>query len=125
MTKDELFKLSDVEINRLISEKVMGYTLDSHHTHWITPSGLNVFSFLPFNDMNDAWQVVLHFMNRGYSPNLLNDDDGHWALSFTGISDIPPTRITGWIDDPRLWRDEASQAICLAALSNMLDLQDM
>ena len=67
-------------------------------------------------DIAAAWEVVLHEMDKGGCPNLVNDDDGHWALSFDGTNNILCTMQTSFIDDPRLWCDTAPLAICKAAL---------
>jgi hypothetical protein len=79
--------------------------------------------FFPSTDMNDAWEVVLHFEEMGWCPNLVNDDAGHWALSFVGMNDLPPcTYQTSWVDYPEMWCDTAPHAICRSAL---LELKNM
>lgn len=45
--------------------------------------------------LDGAFQAL---SNIGYCPNLLNDDNGHWAVSFQGFQNAPlsegPTDIT-------------------------------
>jgi len=80
--------------------------------------------FFPSTDMNDAWEVVLYFESKGWCPNLVNDDDGHWALSFVGLNDLPPcTYQNVWIDSPEQWCDTAPHAICRTALLAAPDLE--
>jgi hypothetical protein len=80
--------------------------------------------FFPSTNMNDAWEVVLYFESKGWCPNLVNDDGGHWALSFIGMNDLSPcTYQNVWIDFPELWCDTAPHAICRAALLSAPDLE--
>jgi hypothetical protein len=73
-------------------------------------------------DIAAAWEVVLHFMNDGWCPNLVNDDNGHWALSFVGCNNVAPcTTQTSFIDYPELWCDTAPLAICRASLLAVME----
>ncbi len=33
-------------------------------------------------------QALEELANNGYCPNLFNDDNGHWAISFTGYQTV-------------------------------------
>jgi hypothetical protein len=134
MTHDEILAMpAGREMDALIAEKVMGYVRmhypdeNSWGEHYFDdeyPSA-DCYKQVHFDnwstDIAAAWEVVLHFMNDGWCPNLVNDDNGHWALSFVGVNNIPCTSQTSWIDDQRFWCDEAPLAICRAALLAVMD----
>ncbi len=67
-------------------------------------------------DISAAWEVVEKMEANGYCPSLVNDDHGHWAMSFEGES--PITEKCPWVTvhvDEVEWADTAPHAICLAA----------
>lgn len=54
--------------------------------------------------------------NKGFCPNLLNDDNGHWALVFDGFQSVPagdePEDIsTSFHVEARFWKDTIEEAI--------------
>jgi hypothetical protein len=99
MSRDEILNMpAGREMDALVATEIMGREMEYS------------------TDIAAAWEVVLHEMGKGGCPNLVNDDDGHWALSFDGTNNIPCTVQTSFIDDPRLWCDTAPLAICKAAL---------
>lgn len=76
----------------------------------------------PSTDWRDAGMVLEHLANSGLSPQLLYDDNGHWALTFEvaatcrwepeGTSDT-----TLWaFAEAHEWADTPTRAICEAAV---------
>lgn len=128
MTKEEIFNLQPgEEANIAVATYVMNWHMippetDEDGIHWrlmwLDENNRMMHNdWFPSSDMADAWEVVLHLADRGYAPNLIYDDDGHWGLSFEGMQDVAPcTYVTAWIDEPELWCDTAPLAICRAAL---------
>lgn len=55
----------------------------------------------------------------GYCPNLMNDDNGHWAVKFDGFQNVPmgdePDDIqsTCWIEK-KCWKDSIYEALIFA-----------
>lgn len=139
MTDDEIKNMpAGKEMDTLVGETVMGWHLIPDEyiddefegiKHWAQmwldkDNKLMHNEFSPSEDMNDAWEVVLYFESEGWCPNLVNDDAGHWALSFIGMNDLSPcTYQNVWIDFPELWCDTAPHAICRAALLAVSDLK--
>ena len=127
--------LPGLEMDTLVAVKVMGWHMippeedDDDGIPWkaMWLDKDNKFmhnDFFPSTDMNDAWEVVLYFESKGWCPNLVNDDNGHWALSFVGLNDLPPcTYQNVWIDSPEQWCDTAPHAICHTALLAAPDLE--
>jgi hypothetical protein len=71
-------------------------------------------------DMKAAWEIVEHITKSGGCPALVNDDNGHWALSLEGTQTVPFTgrdaetiQTAFWIEKKR-WADSAPLAICKA-----------
>jgi hypothetical protein len=130
MTRDEILNMeAGRDMDALVAEKAMGWTrcrIPTQSKDDPLPRGWNIGKGSGWEaknctpqfstDIAAAWRVVLHEMNKGSCPNLVNDDNGHWALSFVGVNNIPCTTQTSFVDDPRLWCDTASLAICRAAL---------
>jgi hypothetical protein len=141
MTEDEIKSMhAGYEIDILVAKEVMGWRLipeedlpstevDGEVEHWAQMwlDKDNKFmhnDFFPSTDMNDAWEVVLYFESKGWCPNLVNDDAGHWALSFVGVNDLSPcTYQNVWIDFPEQWCDTAPLAICRSALLSLPTLR--
>lgn len=131
MTKDEIFKLrSGSQMDFAVATLVMSWhmippEIDKDGLEWrlMWLDKDNKFmhnDWHPSTDMNDAWEVVLYFADLGYAPNLIYDDDSHWALSFSGIQDVLPcTSVQAWIDYPELWCTTAPMAICCGTLINI------
>jgi hypothetical protein len=65
--------------------------------------------------------------SEGFSPNLLNDDDGRWALVFDGfqtvVVDGPQDVETGFVVGKEQWHDSVSAAI-VYALKNITNEED-
>lgn len=145
MDKEYIFKLTaGKELDALIAEKIFDWRwvtgiLAFDHPCIISPErykdkldyikdtnnhGNYIGQFLQYStDMSNAWEIVLNLADRGYAPNLIYDDNGHWALSLSGYQDVAPcTGVTAWIYYQELWCDTAPLAICKASLLNILKL---
>ena len=129
MTRDEILNMpaeraTDIKIAKFVmGHKItIGAPTDWSETKYTDANNNPCYPISHYStDISAAWEVVLHFMNAGWCPNLINNDNGQWALSFVGVNDIPCTSQTSWIDDQRLWCDEAPLAICRAALLAVLE----
>jgi len=55
---------------------------------------------------------------KGYSPALVNDDNGKWALSVEGVGEACHSSGDDWwgtvIVESRLWRDTPEEAVMAA-----------
>lgn len=55
---------------------------------------------------------------QGASPGLINDDAGHWAVSFTGIQNVPENPpqdiMTSFFVEKHQWRPSIREAILAA-----------
>jgi hypothetical protein len=118
MTRDEILAMeAGREMDRLICEEIFMIDVEDGHEDWFYEELVPHYS----TSISAAWEVVLHEMNNGSCPNLINDDDGHWALSFEGTNNVPCTVQTSFIKYPELWCDEAPIAICRAVLLEALE----
>jgi len=119
---------SDPELDRLVAEKVMGWTVESQHGENLTAynNGRLVcrsevrddkrrIDFTPFTDIAHAWEVVEKM--HGYKFILEKSPyyEGYCYVTFTqeGRSDAG-TRLRGEANEPT-----AQRAICVAALMAM------
>ena len=55
----------------------------------------------------------------GYCPNLLNDDNGHWAVKFDGFQNVPMCDEPEYISttcfiEAKDWKDSIYEALVLA-----------
>lgn len=111
------------ETDRLIEEYVFERKLaqDDFVNHYST-------------DMKPAWDVVMHMMNHGWCPNLINDDNGRWALAFDGSQPVVweeafqegafVETTSCLIDYWELWCESAPLAICRAVLLVCIEAED-
>lgn len=95
---------------------------------WMRPDRVSVQSHsLPHYSTNiaDAWRVVEKLINEGWCVSLINDDNGHWALTDEGMQNVPDhwakddepdDIVTTFFIGKELWADTPSLAICRAAL---------
>jgi hypothetical protein len=54
---------------------------------------------------------------EGACPGLINDDNGHWAVSFSGIQDVPSKMgaiYTTYLVEAHEWRNSIREAILAA-----------
>lgn len=64
-------------------------------------------------------QALESLSEIGYCPNLLNDDNGHWAVKFDGFQNVPigddPEDIsTTCFVEAKDWKDTIYEALILA-----------
>lgn len=97
--------LTDTEIDRLVGERVMGWTfIPGAEGQWYDIAVLVATEdWSPSTDIHDAWQVLETMKNNGYSV-VLQTLRGSWVCSFNSESYGMAVCET------------ASMAICTAAL---------
>jgi len=111
-----------LEYSRIFNEQCSG----QKYVHGGEPHmNDRINDFLPAysTDISAAWKVVEKLTAEGYCPALVNDDFGHWALSFSGTQPVEEKTngcISTWCDEVD-WADTAPHAICLAALKAVED----
>ena len=115
-------KVAGRELDALVAEKVMGWTV-----HWASPpelcppgasywrDGRQVVFALPYYsiDIAAAWKVV-EGLPSAFWPEVGRMDDGRWYCEIVGRGDTPADVSPGPI--ARVVAHTAPHAICLAAL---------
>jgi hypothetical protein len=129
MNLDEMFKMrAGKPIDDLVAELVMGWKKNGNIWEITTSvkgkSSSNLHNFS--TSMDAAWMIAEMLADKGYAPNLVYDDNGHFALSFSGTNSIYPVCdvVTSFIEDQRLWCTSAPLAICKGALYQELKFKD-
>lgn len=117
MNKDDILNMpAGREMDALIARNIIGLE-ESHEPGWWWINGMMEECPDYSTDIAAAWEVVEFLLNSGYAPNLVNDDNGKWYLSFNGTQDLDTvTFVTAFTDVPELWCESAPLAICRAAL---------
>lgn len=63
----------------------------------------------------DIIKILNELVETGACPALINDDDGHWAVSDDGIQqvpdDSPSTIYTAFIVEKDMWKDSIEEAV--------------
>jgi len=60
-------------------------------------------------------EQLLKWANEGYAPTLLYDDDGHWAVCFSGMMSMEDAAIQQTFSGVELlWRDTPEDAVMSA-----------
>ena len=55
---------------------------------------------------------LLKWAKEGYAPTLLYDDNGHWAISFSGLIDVGSPSSQSFSTDSSLrWQDTPREAV--------------
>lgn len=79
------------------------------------------------SDFGLVEEVFQRYANRGYSPALVSDDDGRWAVSDMGSQPIPGENghtenvcIASWVT-PEQWKPTIREAVALFVADNPLD----
>lgn len=73
-------------------------------------------------------QLLDLLADDGYCPNLMNDDNGHWALVFDGFQNVPlgndPDDISScvWIER-KYWKDNIRGAVLFRLTEMILDYE--
>ncbi len=98
------------EIDSLIAEKIFGWKLDDESALvWLLPDGSRRGALPHYStDIADAWQVIEHMNDRGWSPTVFCEFQWWIANFFTDIA--------GSFEASA---ETAPLAICLAALRAM------
>ncbi len=64
-------------------------------------------------------QALEYLAETGSCPNILNDDNGHWAISFVGMQNVPMTDepediTTTMFVEAKYWKDSIREALIYA-----------
>ena len=123
MTRQEILNMTKEELNEAVARKVMGWKLSLDGECWGTEDELlrDKSDWNPAKEIEHAWWVILKMVENGGAPALINDDNGHWALAFDGMQNVPmgdePCDIdTCFFVEKDMWHEEPGVAICRAAL---------
>ena len=122
MTREDILKMTKEELNEAVAKRVMKWKeANCDGVGWLDEKRAFIWPWNPAEKIEDAWRVVLKLVNGGACPALINDDNGHWALAFDGVQNVPmnsePCDIqTTFFVEKDLWHEEAGIAICRAAL---------
>lgn len=64
-------------------------------------------------------EILVKLAKREFAPALLNDSNGHWAITFNGFSSVPKgdepenTYLTFFVEEDR-WKETIHQAMIYA-----------
>jgi hypothetical protein len=114
MTRDEILNMpAGREMDALVAEKVMGWRLHPHKTHWMTNNNnfRRIGTFLPSDDISAAWEVVEKMKEKGRLYLIVSDDIGYKAEIL--LNDPVPMATAQC--------DTAPLAICRAALLAVME----
>ena len=79
--------------------------------------GVEIFRLLQENFERLEFEFILeHLANLGQCPNLLNDDNGHWAFASNGYQNVvcgddPENVETSFFVEAKLWKYTPREAL--------------
>lgn len=125
LTRDEILNMpAGREMDALIAERVMGWEIHPHKTHYIHNDGKTGYfvpcgEFQPSEDIAAAWQVVermryKNFYSQHTDLTLASENEEWWSWTF-----IDHNPLAGYSE--KATAETAPLAICRAALLAVMD----